>query len=383
MRHSMQRLTPADELLIHQIPETFATIAEADVSWTEKIWASLFAKDGSLQIDCGLGKYHNRNVMDMFAGVSRGVEQLTVRASRQLDLDPDRLGAGPFDYAIIEPLRKVRFVLRENDVMPLEFDVTLTAMLPPFLEAKDGQREPVGFRVCSQVMRYHQLCSVEGWVTIDGTTVPIRPGEWLGVRDHSWGLRMDVGEPYPDLPRYDRMRLERDFILTWSPLYLQRPDGTWYEIHHYLQAVDGQISYFSGFVNNPDGSQTPLHSVRQELKFDPANRRLLVGKLIFDAGWGKTRELEIEPVSDTGFHLGTGLYFGFKGMRHGNYLGREHIDGERYADVSDPQIAREVHQLRDCVVRVREADAAGYGIFESIVVGEHPEFGLTRENSFL
>ncbi|HEV7862977.1 MAG TPA: hypothetical protein VGR20_09760, partial [Acidimicrobiia bacterium] len=75
MRQYMQKLVAADELLCHQLPETFATVGESDISWTEKIWASLFAKDGSIQIDCGLGKYHNRDVMDMFAGISRGKEQ--------------------------------------------------------------------------------------------------------------------------------------------------------------------------------------------------------------------------------------------------------------------------------------------------------------------
>jgi hypothetical protein len=44
---------------------------------------------------------------------------------------------------------------------------------------------------------------------------------------------------------------------------------------------------------------------------------------------------------------------------------------------------QEAHQLRDCVIRVREGDAVGYGIFESIIIGEHPRYGLTRENSFL
>jgi hypothetical protein len=52
VRHSQQKLVPADELLCHQTAETFATIGEADVSWTERLWASLFAKDGSLRTTC-------------------------------------------------------------------------------------------------------------------------------------------------------------------------------------------------------------------------------------------------------------------------------------------------------------------------------------------
>jgi len=42
------RLTPADETLNHQIADTFATVVESDVGWTEKIWASLARKDGAV-----------------------------------------------------------------------------------------------------------------------------------------------------------------------------------------------------------------------------------------------------------------------------------------------------------------------------------------------
>jgi len=145
------------------------------VSWTEKIWSPIFALDGSLELDMGRGKYHNRNVMDMFAGLSRSTEQTTVRASRILDDDPHRVGVGPLDYEVIEPMKQVRFVLAENDVQPISWDVTLNAVLPPFLESKDAQRDKVGFRMCSEVLRYHQLCTAEGSVTIDGKTIAITP----------------------------------------------------------------------------------------------------------------------------------------------------------------------------------------------------------------
>ncbi|AII11407.1 hypothetical protein EP51_46275 (plasmid) [Rhodococcus opacus] len=377
----MQKIVSADEMLCHQTPETFATISQADNTWTEKLWSSLFSRDGSIQVDVGIGKYHNRNVMDMFAGISRGKEQLTVRASRQLDLDAERVGVGPLDYEVLEPLRKVRWTLQENDVIPVRFDLTVTGVLPPFLEQKDAQRETQGFRVQSDLLRYHQASTISGEIWIDGERIEVRDEEWFGFRDHSWGVRMDVGEPAPDI--YKPQRLDGDFLLTWSPMWLQRPDGSSYEIHHYLQWVDGATTYFSGFENRPDGTQIPLHGLQDDLKYDPVNRRLLGGKLTFDVGWGETRTIEIEPVSDTGFHLGTGLYFGFKGHRHGQWHGPSHLDGERYTDVADAETVREVHQLRDCVIRCREGDAVGYGIFESMVIGEHPRYGLTKEDSFL
>ena len=81
-------LRRADEGLNHQIVDTFATVAEADLAWTEKIWGSIARTDGSLQLDFGVGKYHNRGIIDGFGGVSRGAEQWTVRASRELASAP-------------------------------------------------------------------------------------------------------------------------------------------------------------------------------------------------------------------------------------------------------------------------------------------------------
>jgi hypothetical protein len=227
----------------------------------------LFARDGSIQVDVGIGKYHNRNVIDMFAGISRGKEQLTVRASRQLSLDPERIGVGPLDYEVVEPLKQVRFVLRENHMLPIRFDLTVTGVLPPFLEQKDAQREPHGFRIQSDLLRYHQASTVSGRIWVDGETIEVRDEEWFGFRDHSWGIRMDVGEPAPDV--FKPQRLDGNFLLTWSPMWFRRPDGSTYEVHHYLQWVDGEVTYFSGFENRPDGTQVPLHGIQDELKYDP------------------------------------------------------------------------------------------------------------------
>ena len=61
-------LTAADEYFNHQTINTFDTVATSDLSWTEKVWFTLFRKDGKLQADFGLGKYTNRNLIDGFAG---------------------------------------------------------------------------------------------------------------------------------------------------------------------------------------------------------------------------------------------------------------------------------------------------------------------------
>jgi hypothetical protein len=81
---SIAQLTIADEQFNHQIVNTHAAVGTPDHSWTEKAWFTLMRKDAQLQVNFGLGKYANRNLMDGFAGIQQGTQQRTVRASRVL-----------------------------------------------------------------------------------------------------------------------------------------------------------------------------------------------------------------------------------------------------------------------------------------------------------
>ena len=129
-------LLGADEGLNHQIVDTFATLSQTDMAWTEKIWASIAKTDGSLQVDFGLGKYQNRGIIDGFGGVSRGKEQWTVRGSRELASAPEESAIAPIHLEIVEPLKQIRFRLEPNDVQPISFDIVLSAVTPPFFEER-------------------------------------------------------------------------------------------------------------------------------------------------------------------------------------------------------------------------------------------------------
>ena len=387
MTPNIGTLLPIDEALNHQIVDTFSTVAESDLSWTEKIWVSIPKKDGSLQIDFGLGRYQNRNVIDGFAGISRGKEQWTVRASRELAANPTATAVGPLTYEVVEPLEKVRFRLGENDILPLTFDVTFERRLPPYFEDRHAQRDERGFRVVSNVVRYHQAGTVSGWVNVEGKREEIRANDWFAFRDHSWGIRLDVGAPPTDLrPARDFGEREfggASFLLHWTPMMLERPDGTRYEYHYYLQMRGGRPFYFSGYLNGPDGTQERVGRVRPKLAYDDRTRRPKKGVIHFDMLDGETRTVEVETVGESGFHLGTALYLGFDGKKHGMWRGEQHVDGERIPDTTDDATLRRIHQLRDSIIRVREGDATGYGIFESIATGAWPDFGLSAESSFV
>jgi len=378
-------LVPSDEGMNHQITETFASIQQSDRSWAEKVCASIAAKDGSLQIGFGLGKYINRNVMDVYAGISRGKEQRTVRASRRLVPTPDLSSVGPIHYEVLEPLNKIRFCLEENETQPFSFDVVFDgSAIPPFLENHEFRRQLGGFRVDTDLVRYHQVGVPRGWLKVDGQEVEITPEEWFSTRDHSWGLRYGVGIDPTDLaPGIDSAQFPMNFL--WSPMRFQRADGSSYSIHHYYMKVNipGVPKTFYGGIEHADGSREAFVDLEPALRYDPKNRRLLGGSLHFVLESGEQREVQVEVVSDTGFHLGTGLYFGFEGHHHGEWRGEYHQEGERLEDCAEVETARRIHQIRDCVVRVRDGENLGYANYQTIVNGAWPELGLDQESSFL
>lgn len=387
MTPNIGRLLPTDEMLSHQIVDTFATVAESDLAWTEKLWTPVSRKDGSLQIDIGLGRYQNRNVMDCFAGISRGKEQWTVRASRELGDTAHVAACGPLRYEIVEPLKKIRWTLAENEVAPLRFDVTFDAIHPCFFEDRHLQRDERGFRVVSNVVRYHQAGVPTGWVEIDGQREEIRPQDWFCYRDHSWGVRLDVGEPATDVRPArnfgDHGLANSKFLLNWSPILLQRPDGSRVEYHFYLQIRGDEIFYFSGYRNDASGKQDRIARVRPEIQYDDRTRRMAKGGVIhFDMLDGSTDTVELEVQGDSGFYLGPALYLGFDGQRHGMWRGESHIDGERIADMTADDVQKRMKSaLRDTIIKVKSGQSEGYGIFEPIVLGEWEEGMLTGSRS--
>ena len=380
-------LVPADETFHHQITDTFATVAQSDRSWTEKVCAMAAPRDGSVQLAFGMGKYVNRGVLDAYAGVSRGREQWTVRSSRRLWPEVERLETGPIRYEVLEPLQSVRFSLAPNDVVPIAFEWTFTGAVPTALEQPEHHRSRDGLRLDADIVRYHQIGTASGWVEVDGVRHELDDATSVSTRDHSWGVRYMVGAPVADVEEAVRPPSVSTTVI-WSPVLCERPDGSRYGIHTYYQrhGIGGwQRVELQGGIEHPDGRREPFAALVPEAEVRDDNRRLTGATLRFTMADGSARPITVTPLGDTGFHLGTGLYFGFDGHWHGEWRGDLHVDGEHIADCTDPATARRIHQMRDNLVRVDDpvGGGVGYGNLQSIFAGPHPELGLTEEASFL
>jgi hypothetical protein len=381
-------LVAADEWFSHQIVETQAFVAQSDRSWTEKVCAMTAARDGSLQAGFGVGKYTNRGVFDGYASVSRGKQQWTVRASRRLSDDPGLLGVGPLDYGIVEPLKTIRFTCAANDAVPIAFDWTFSAAAPTVLEARDRSRARGGYRLDTELLRYHQTGLAAGWIEVEGERTEITADDWFATRDHSWGVRHDVGQPPVDLEPSYGLGPGVQFRFSWSPMLLQRADGSHYALHHQYRetrAFGYEERRFEGTVESPDGTVEHLASMTPQLRYDTSNRRILGGTFHFTMADGSSRPVAVEALGDTGTHLGAGLYFGFDGHHHGDWRGALHVEGERIDDCTDPAQAPRLHQIRDAVMRVEDPVGGGSGWcnLQTIIIGEWPELGLDQSTSHI
>ena len=330
----------------------------------------------------GLGKYANRNVLDGYAACSRGAEQLTVRGSRSLAADPEATSVGPIRYEVVEPLNRVRFALEPNEVQPFSFDIEFEAVVPPRLEERTHMRDQ--FRVSADLVRYHQTGVASGWAELDGVRHRIEPDSWVCTRDHSWGVRYDVGPPPTDRGNTTAFPSGVGFMMVWCPALLERPDGSRYAVHLHFTLVQmpgfTQKTVTAG-VEHPDGSVEPIVDLRPELAFDPDNRRLRGGSVIGVMEGGAERPFRIDVLGDTGVQLGAGLYFGLDGHHHGEWRGEFHLDGERIADCRPPEVARRLHQIRDTAVRVEDpvGGGVGFGNCQVIAAGPWPELGLADD----
>jgi hypothetical protein len=285
---------------------------------------------------------------------------------------------------VVEPLRAVRATLDPTDHAAIAFDVTWRGEFDSTLELSWPDRSVSDTRVTHDALRYHQIGTAEGWVEVDGDRTEITPGEWFSVRDHSWGLRPGIG-PYAKSapgPHPEQM------VMIWFPMRMQRLDGSTYSLFVFYERRVGpgfESTRSQAEEQGPNGESTHFASVTEALEFDDSNRRVGGGTVTLIGDDGTARPLTITPLADTGFHLGTSGYFGWRGRSHGKWQGELEVDGEHLSGMNTPELAREAHQLRDAPVAVTDpvGGGRGFGNLETMILGAFPERGLSAESSFL
>jgi len=266
----------------------------------------------------GIAAYANMNVMDGYVCVIDGDVQRNLRFSRYLRPEIDRTAVGPFEFEIVEPLRKHAARLGENPI-GVEFDVTWTALAEPHLE-RPHQRVSDG-RVIQDYRRYGQSGILNGTMTVDGERYVL--GDWFSMRDHAWGVRRHVGgvEPY--------VSVADDFrgLFIW----LQFAAGGYSGNLQIIEEGDGTRRYFDGAITVEGEGTQRLTEAEYEFDIPEGSRLFDAARITVTRQDGGQFVIGARPVHRPWVLKGSGYDLGFAdGLGHGADRGEYLLEHDDY-----------------------------------------------------
>jgi hypothetical protein len=365
-------LTGLDESLLHQTSTTFADVATSDHRFYDRCWVAAYDPGGDMALNMGLGVYKNMDVADGFCCVVRGSHQRNVRVSRTLRPRLDDSVVGPLRYEVIDPYRHVRVDL-EPDGHGVGCHLDWRATLPPFVE--DPTLTEINGRVATNVQRYDQTGTVDGWISLDGERIPV--DGWFGARDHSWGVRAGVGGFEPatgSSPFAD------GFLVTW--LLFRTPDlGGYVQLN---RDGHGNETFKDGRLRFDDGrDDRVVCEVDQQVEFPSGSRWYRRASLQVTDDEGATYEMECERLSRPIVMRGAGYDGGFDDNQGlGVHRGNSVLEADAY-DLSEdghprrlpdrtPMRSLQTGQPVSIVVN----GSAGVGDLTVLAVGDLSRYGV-------
>jgi hypothetical protein len=353
-------LSPLDDFPVHQVAESMSVVGTSDRNFYDRYYFNGFDHTGETMFVVGHGQYPNLGVTDAFLLVRRGPHHRAVRASRELRQNRLDTQVGPIRIEVIEPLKKLRVICEPNE-HGLAIDAVWTGAIPAIEEPRHYIREHG--RVIFDTVRLAQTGGWDGTLVVDGEELTLTDATHWGTRDRSWGIR-PVGESEPPGVRastpfgwfwiYTPIRFADHSILI---IQQERPDGS--------KVMEEAIRVW------PDGRQEWLGAPTHEMTFQPGTRNAT--SAIIRAG---DTEIRVEPLLPV--HIGIGTGYGYEtDWKHGMWQGSDLVVQGVHHDVSTPEGAARMWGIVDASARFTYDGNVGYGLFETLLMGPHQQYGFT------
>ena len=360
-------ITPMDETLAHQTPDTFDRVSTSDRNFYDRYYFNMHSKAGDLFLVFGLGQYPNLGTTDAFACLVYGGKQYVVRCSRELQNDRMNTTIGPFGTEIVKPLQSMRIWCEKNE-HGLAFDLVFEGTGPALEEPRQLIRK--GPRITMDTSRYTQMGAWNGSLTIKGETIAIAADTHIGVRDHSWGVR-SVGEREPMGIQINEYMTKYGFFHMWAP----------------AQFDDFQIKIF--IEENADGSNIVEESIKidthekggavhqltqpqHKIRYRSGTRELESAELNYLDENGKAVTMTCTPQIVAYLAAGTGYYPNEEWV-HGQYHGPFKLEGVEF-DLAERD---SMGPLYETIVKFElSTGEVGYGMFENMSMGHHDPYGF-------
>ena len=322
----MMQLTPYDEFPVHQAAYPFSYIPSTDYNWDDGYYFGVFSPDDGVFLATGVRVNPNSDMIGGYALLNVHGHQTTVRFSRAWRRDFN-LRVGPWRVEFIEPLKKLRLVLEDND-SGMTFDIVWTGSSPAFLEEHHSAMHR-GRRTTDQT-RYSQPGSAEGRITLGDKSWDVTPDKWSGARDHSWGLyseRPPLSPLASWLPPKEVDNGPKRSLRFWT-CFRTDPISGFFHLH---EDADGHQAKFNDVFGTPfggalfNGWSEPIELVagRHEIELQPGTRMLKKAVLHLTDSQGREWRQIFEAVAPPwvaqtmGYHPGSwtdgGTFFTYHG----------------------------------------------------------------------
>ncbi|MBR0934301.1 hypothetical protein [Bradyrhizobium jicamae] len=367
-------LNKLDDFPIHQTPEPIAHPATSDRNVYDRTWFNGYAADGSYYFGIGMAIYPHRGILDCaFSTVRPGERQHCFYGSRRAPMERTDMQVGPFRIEVIEPMKRARIVLEDND-SGIACCLTFSARTAAIQEAR--QTLWTGARRTMDATRFDQFGRWSGWVKTPDGEFKVDETLCHGVKDRSWGVR-GVGERESG----GAPRTPGGICFLWAPLFWE--DHITHAI--FFDGQEGEALVREGIVaplyaseaevpGVEDGKDRRMATARHRVKYVPGTRLASSAEIDLVDIDGTVRTIQLEPILK--FQM-KGLGYGHPEWGQGMWKG-EFATGHESFDPHQLNPLEPWHLHTQQVVRASDGIRTGIGVLEQIVAGPYAPGGFTE-----
>ena len=365
-------LNRLDDYPVHQTPEPLAQPATSDRNFYDRTWFNGYAVDGSWYFGITMAVYPHLGVLDCaFSVVRPGGRQHCFFASRRAPAERTEMCAGPMRIDVIEPLRRTRVVLDDND-SGLGCELKFSARTGAIQEGRQTLWQ--GARRWMDATRFDQFGAWSGTVRTPDGDINVDPSGCRATKDRSWGVR-PVGQPEPA----GAPVVPAGIFFLWAPLFWE--DHVSHAIFFdgprgeplFREALTAPLFESEDAV--PDAADAvvePLAGATHRVAYHADSRLAKQAEIELHGLAGARREISLTPMLR--FQM-KGLGYGHPRWRHGLWhdelaLGHESFDPAEL-DLLAPE---NVHVQQ--VVEARDGSGEGMGVLEQVSIGPYAPAGF-------
>ena len=357
-------LTKGDDFPIHQLPVPISEVG-TERNFYDRYFFNGYNNDGEIFFAIAMCVYPNLNLIDgSFVLVAGGIQH-NFRYSRVLGQERMNTEVGALKVEVIEPLKKIKITIddKKYDISAsLEFEGRFEPVQEPRMTLMNGPKVSMDSTRLTQHGRW------TGNINFKETSVDVKPEEFFGTRDRSWGIR-PVGSP--DAQPVPPIKLPQ-FYWLWAPANFE-------EFSSHVYFVDnerGESTHSHSVLQMSSEKQTEVLGAPQKIiTYEKNSRRVLKAEFYSQKDDGSEVRVIIEPKYRM-FMCGLGYMHPEWG--HGMYRGDNESMYDSYDLSEDPHDPPFLHvqAISDFTVSMNGQTSKGIGVLEELLIGKHKPSGF-------